>query len=133
MRGNPVTINGDGSDALDFTYIDDLIQGICLSIAKPEARNQAFNLTYGDGRSLNDMAEIVRERFPQIEIEHHKRDQLMPERGTLSIDKARDLLGYAPQYPLERGFNAYIDWYCRLASEQPELLGLPTALRDAAE
>ena len=133
VRGNPVTINGDGSDALDFTYIEDLIQGICLSIAKPEARNQAFNLTYGNGRSLNDIAEIVRDRFPEIEIEHHPRDRLMPERGTLSVEKARSLLGYDPQYPLERGFNAYVDWYCQLAAEQPELLGLPARLPDAAE
>lgn len=122
LRGLPVTINGDGSDELDFTYIRDLIEGLILCIVKPEARNQVFNLTYGGARSLNQMAAILREHFPQIEVKHNPRDQLMPERGTLSVDKARRLLGYAPAYPLERGFVGYLDWYKAIAAKNPQLL-----------
>jgi len=35
----------------------------------------------------------------------------MPDRGTLSVEKARKLIGYEPEFPLERGFVNYIDWY----------------------
>jgi nucleoside-diphosphate-sugar epimerase len=35
----------------------------------------------------------------------------MPERGTLNIDKARDLIGYNPGYSIEKGYQKYIDWY----------------------
>ncbi len=35
----------------------------------------------------------------------------MPERGTLKIDKAKKLLGYDPQYEIEKGYTKYIDWY----------------------
>jgi nucleoside-diphosphate-sugar epimerase len=38
----------------------------------------------------------------------------MPDRGTLSVDKARKLIGYEPEFPLERGFVNYIDWYKEL-------------------
>lgn len=120
LRGMPLTVNGDGSDALDFTYIGDLMQGIVLSIARPEAHNQIFNLTYGGARSLNQMIDIMRAEFPGIEVKYHPRDQLMPERGTLSVDKAKRLLGYEPQYALEKGFRNYIAWYKDLKARQPQ-------------
>ena len=120
LRGMPLTVNGDGTDALDFTYIGDLVQAVRLCIEKPEARNQIFNTTYGGARSLNQMIEIMRTRFPNIEVKYQSRDGLMPERGTLSVDKARRLLGYAPQSPLESGFLRYIDWYKGLADRHPE-------------
>ena len=120
LRGMPLTVNGDGTDALDFTYIGDLVQAVRLCIEKPEARNQIFNTTYGGARSLNQMIDIMRTRFPNIEVKYQSRDGLMPERGTLSVDKARRLLGYAPQSPLESGFLRYIDWYKGLADRHPE-------------
>ena len=121
LRGMPLTVNGDGSDALDFTYIDDLVQGILLCLEKPGARNQVFNLTYGGARSLNQMVEIMRQNFPGIEVKYNPRDQLMPERGTLSVEKARRLIGYEPRFPLEKGFVRYIEWYKGLAKRMPEV------------
>jgi len=114
MRGQNIVIKGDGLDFLDFTYIGDLVNGICLCIANPKAKNQIFNLTYGQARSLNDMAGIIKEEFPSIHVEYQKRDALMPERGTLNINKARNLLGYEPQFPLEIGYRRYIQWYRKL-------------------
>lgn len=121
IRGKSLTINGDGTDGLDFTYIKDFCQGVLRSIAKPEARNQIFNLTFGNARALNDLAGMVIEHFPGIQVTYQPRDALMPERGTLSVDKARRLLGYDPQYPVDKGFVQYILWYKQLAAVQPEL------------
>jgi nucleoside-diphosphate-sugar epimerase len=123
IAGRDITINGDGSDALDFTYIGDLVQGIVRCIATPAARNEIFNLTYGQGRTLNEMAAILKTHFPNSKIVHHPRDALMPERGTLSIEKARRLLGYVPTMPLEKGFVEYIGWYKDLAKANPGLFG----------
>jgi nucleoside-diphosphate-sugar epimerase len=119
LRGLPLTVNGDGTDSLDFTYIGDLIQGLMLCISHPSAQNQTFNLTYGGARSLNRMIDIMRKEFPGVEVKYQLRDALMPERGTLSVDKARKLLGYEPAYPLERGFIEYIEWYKNLAKMKP--------------
>jgi len=44
----------------------------------------------------------------------------MPERGTLSVEKAKRMLGYAPAFPLERGFVRYVEWYKGLARAHPE-------------
>lgn len=119
IRGKDLTVNGDGSDALDFTYIDDLVQGVLRCIALPGARNQIFNMTYGRARTLNEMSELVREHFPQVKVKHQPRDGLMPERGTLCIDKAKELLGYEPQYPLDKGFVRYIEWYKDMYRQNP--------------
>jgi len=120
LRGLPLTVNGDGTDALDFTYIGDLVQGLVLAIGHPGATNQTFNLTYGGARSLNQMIEVMRREFPDIEVKYQARDALMPERGTLSVEKAKKLLGYEPAYPLDRGFIEYIGWYKKLAASRPE-------------
>lgn len=111
MNGHDISIQGDGSDRLDFTYIKDFVNGLVLAMETDKAKNEIFNLTYGDGRSLKEMADILKKYFPEANIEHKEWDRLMPKRGTLSIEKAKTLLGYEPQYPLEKGFAEYIEWY----------------------
>ena len=121
LMGRPITINGDGIDGLDFTYIDDLTQGVILAILKNDAIIETFNITYGGARQINQMAEIVLSEFPGLKLTRNPRDGLMPERGTLNIDKAKQLLGYAPEYPLEKGFTQYIKWYKEFAEHNPKL------------
>jgi nucleoside-diphosphate-sugar epimerase len=121
ITGKDLTINGDGMEGLDFTYIDDLIQGIILSITKSDSINQIFNITFGAARSINQLAEIVMAKFPGIKLHHKSRDGLMPERGTLSIVKAQKLLGYNPLHPVEKGFVQYINWYQHFAENNPQL------------
>jgi nucleoside-diphosphate-sugar epimerase len=83
-------------------------------IDSPAARNETFNMTCGEARSIAEVVELVRQAFPDVEIEHAQRDRLMPERGTLSVAKARELLGYTPKHALESGLPKYIDWYRQL-------------------
>jgi nucleoside-diphosphate-sugar epimerase len=116
FSGSTLRIEGDGAEKVDFTYIGDLVEGICLAIQHPAARNEIFNLTYGSARSIRELAEIIQRHFPNVQIENISRDRLMPFRGTLSVDKAARLLGYAPKYPIEVGFPKYIDWYHALYS-----------------
>ena len=52
---------------------------------------------------------------------HGGSGSLRNERGTLSVDKARRLIGYEPRFPLEKGFLRYIDWYKGLAKRMPEM------------
>jgi nucleoside-diphosphate-sugar epimerase len=111
MRGQDIVIRGDGTDRLDFTYIGDLVNGVCCCIERPAARNQVFNLTYGQGRSLNEMADILKSEFPRIGRKYMERDALIPERGTLNVTKAKELIGYEPGFPLEIGYRRYIEWY----------------------
>jgi len=111
IRGKDLTVNGDGQDALDFTYIQDLIQGVIKSTYVTGAKNEIFNITFGQGRKLQELAEIVMDSFPGTNLIYKDRDALMPERGTLSIEKAKSILGYSPEYTLEKGMQLYINWY----------------------
>ena len=106
-----ISINGDGSDKLDFTYIDDLIDGIISVVENKAALNETFNLTYGEARTIAEMANILKSNFPNININYKSKDRLTPDRGTLSVEKAKKLIGYSPKYPIEIGYPKYIDWY----------------------
>ena len=108
MAGKPVIVKGDG--ALDFTYIGDLVNGIDRAILTGPT-NETFNMTYGRARTVAEVAAIVRNAFPGVDVRIEPRDTLMPERGTLNVDKARRLLGYRPVFPIEAGILRYIDWY----------------------
>jgi nucleoside-diphosphate-sugar epimerase len=114
VQGKNVIVHGNGKDRLDFTYIQDLIQGIVKIIENPKSRNETFNITYGEGREIREMAEIVQQNFPAISVEYQPKDSLTPDRGTLCIDKAKQLIGYSPMYPLEKGYADYIKWYTSL-------------------
>jgi nucleoside-diphosphate-sugar epimerase len=102
---------------LDFTYIGDLVKGMANVVSQPGARNQIFNLTYGKGRSIAEMVHILTDHFPSVKVEYLPKDKLMPDRGTLSVEKARKLIGYEPEFPLERGFVNYINWYKAIFKE----------------
>ena len=117
LQGTEITITGDGSDRLDFTYIGDMLNGMVKVIENENSKNQIFNLTYGDSRSLADMAEIIKQQFPNVQIRYVPKDKLTPDRGTLSVEKAKKLIGYEPDWPLETGFVRYIDWYKKLLEE----------------
>jgi nucleoside-diphosphate-sugar epimerase len=106
-----ILLNGDGEDKLDFTYIEDLADGVEKCCNNKNAINQTFNLTFGKSRQIKELIEILRKNFQNIKIINKPREAFMPERGTLSIDKARELLNYQPQNPIEVGYQKYIDWY----------------------
>lgn len=120
FQGLPMSVNGDGSDSLDFTYIDDFVDGMLRILANDKAKNEIFNLTFGQAQSLKSMIDLVRQRFPEATVNYQPTDRLMPKRGTLSVEKATRLLGYVPQFPLEKGFVKYIDWYDDLFRQYPE-------------
>ena len=111
IQGMDIEINGDGSEKLDFTYIDDLMQGISLACENKEAINQTFNITFGNSRKITEMIDIIKDEFKGVNVKYKEKDKLMPERGTLNNDKAKKLLNYESKYPLEIGYKKYIKWY----------------------
>lgn len=126
LMGKQLKVEGDGEECIDFTCIDDLVQGICCVIERPEARNETFNMTYGEARSIRQLLDVIREEIPEIEVIHKERDHLRPFRGSMSVDKAKELIGYAPSNPVEVGFPKYVEWYRSIG------LGAEGAYRKAA-
>jgi UDP-N-acetylglucosamine 4-epimerase len=107
------TINGDGKQSRDFTYIENVIEAnLKACLAPSEAAGQSFNIAYGGREYLIDIYyELCKALGKDIEpifgpdrpgdIKHSNAD----------ITKAREMLGYEPEWSFERGIEAAIEWY----------------------
>lgn len=113
LMGKPLLLEGGGSGMLDFTCIDDLVDGIirALAIHNGRAFSQTFNLTYGQARTITDLARIVKAVVPEAILEDRPRAEDKPIRGTLSTTRAQQVLGFKPKWPLELGYRRYCEWY----------------------
>jgi len=106
--GNPLTIDGDGSMRMDFTFVEDCASGIFLAATAPDVRGETFNITRGEGRSLAEMVDILRGHFPDLGVTYREKPAYVPLRGTLDISKARQLLGFNPSTDLVKGVAKYV-------------------------
>ncbi|HKK59876.1 MAG TPA: SDR family oxidoreductase [Salinivirga sp.] len=120
MNHQPPTINGDGEFSRDFTYIKNVIQAneLAATTAKPEALNQVYNVACGEQTSLNELFAMIRKELTQFDksIAEIKPDYGPTRAGDIphslaSIELARNLLGYAPQYTVSDGLKEAINWY----------------------
>jgi nucleoside-diphosphate-sugar epimerase len=105
--GSPCTLRNAETTRLDFTYVADLAEGLTRAVASPVA-NDVFNVTAGDARTLAELYDVVAARAPGVEVEFANGHDFRPQRGTLDIRKAREVLGYEPQYRLEDGIDEYL-------------------------
>ncbi|MFH0798849.1 MAG: NAD-dependent epimerase/dehydratase family protein [Pseudomonadota bacterium] len=108
LSGKPLILHDGGSGRLDFSCVMDVADGFALAALSPKARNETFNITCGEGRSMRSFAEILQRLVPGVKIIERPSDDIRPERGALDISKARRLLGYNPKYPLEKGMEEYV-------------------------
>jgi len=114
LAGRPLLLEGGGDGRLDFTYIEDLTEGMVRAIAlHKEGTSDTFNLTYGNARTIAELAAIVKEVVPNAILEDRARAVEKPIRGTLRMDKARERLGFNPSWALETGYKQYCEWYVR--------------------
>jgi nucleoside-diphosphate-sugar epimerase len=112
LLGKPITLYGGGHQALDFTYVEDTAEGIIKVMFNENGLGNAFNITYGRGYTLREFAEILKEHVPGLEVKIvDEEDVFRPKRGALSIEKAKQLVGYDPQVSLEEGIQRYLDVY----------------------
>ena len=68
VQGNRINVKGTGFEKLDFTYIDDLVNGIILILENENSKMETFNLTYGKSHSINQMLEVLQKCFTKIDI-----------------------------------------------------------------
>ena len=113
MNGEIPTIHGDGRQSRDFTYIDNVIEAnLKACLAPSEAAGNAFNIGYGGREYLIDIYHDLCKALGK-EVE----PQFGPTRAgdirdsNADISKARNLLGYDPEYDFAQGIALAIDWY----------------------
>ncbi len=114
LNGEVPTINGDGKQSRDFTYIENVIEGNLKACkASHEAGGQAYNIAAGGREYLIDIYHRLAEALGKGEVEPIFGP---PRAGDIrhsnaDISKAEELLGYHPEYDFERGITEAIDWY----------------------
>jgi UDP-N-acetylglucosamine 4-epimerase len=120
IDGIPPVINGDGKHTRDFTYIENVVQvnQLALLTQNHEALNSVYNVAFGENASLNELYSqltgLLSEYNPAIA--NIQPVYGLPRKGDVlhslaSIEKARRLLGYNPEYSLKDGLQEAIQWY----------------------
>jgi nucleoside-diphosphate-sugar epimerase len=109
MRGGILQVNGS-TESLDFSYIDDVADGIVTASVGEDTNNSIYNITRGHARTLLQAAELAVAIAGQGTIQINKADNNFPSRGQLNIDAACSDFGYAPTVDIEQGFKEYYSW-----------------------
>ena len=113
INGERPTINGDGMQSRDFTYIDNVIEAnLKACLAPSSCAGEAFNIAFGGREYLNDIYKgLVEALGVDIEPIHGPDRAGDIKHSNADISKAKKLLGYDPEWSFERGIKAAIDWY----------------------
>jgi UDP-N-acetylglucosamine 4-epimerase len=128
LTGQPAYINGDGTAARDFAFIDNVVQAnlLAATVEDPKAQNQAYNIGHGDETTLLELFDKIRAQVA-TRMPHLKNVKPVfrePRKGDLKysradVGKAKRLLGYEPELRINEGLQRTIDWYAaNLAPKQ---------------
>lgn len=113
MNGETPTINGDGMQSRDFTYIENVIEAnLKACLATHEAAGNTFNIAYGGREYLIDIYHsLTRALGKDIEPNFGPDRAGDIKHSNADISKAREMLGYDPDYDFDSGLKLAIDWY----------------------
>ncbi|MGB3289584.1 MAG: SDR family oxidoreductase [Burkholderiaceae bacterium] len=118
IRGEDVTVNGDGETSRDFCFIDNVVQAnILAALAQPEGVNQVYNVAYNARTSLNELFNYLARALGENGIVYDKQPIHADFRAgdvrhsQADISKARTLLGYEPMHNIVQGLEVSMPWY----------------------
>ncbi len=96
-------------ETLDFSYIDDVIDGYIKCILSKEAAGNTFNISRGDARAASEFTEILKQYFPEFKYEIKEPQGYQVWRGPMDITKANRILGFEPKFSIEDGIKKTLD------------------------
>jgi UDP-glucuronate 4-epimerase len=110
--GKPIPVFGDGTTRRDYTYVDDIIDGVVAAIHYDKSDYEVFNL--GESRTV-ELRELISLLEKELDT-HATIDRQPPQPGDVpqtfaDITKARTLLGYNPQTQIEAGLHRFVEWF----------------------
>jgi UDP-glucuronate 4-epimerase len=110
-EGKPVPMFGDGTTRRDYTYIDDIVDGLIRCVDKP-FKYEIFNLGEHHTTSLSELIDLVSKhvgKTAQIDLRPLEPGDV--EITYADIDHARELLGYNPHFTMDEGIGRFVEWY----------------------
>ena len=110
MNNRDITVHG-AYNRVDFTYVEDAVDGIIRCALEKQAANKIFNITAGSAINLNEAAKkIIQLTGSKSQVKDTGKNKLYPNRGTLDVSQAQKLLGYQPQHSFDQGIAKYYEW-----------------------
>jgi UDP-glucose 4-epimerase len=110
MRGEPLRIDGDGSQERRFVYVEDLAAAHVLAL-KPVAANRTYNLESSETTSIRQLAEAVRDLVGDVEVTFGPSRPGDYRARMVRSDRAREELGWIPTHSFSDGLRKTLDWY----------------------
>ncbi len=111
LDGKPVSMFGDGSTRRDYTYIDDIIDGVIRCVDRP-FRYEIFNLGEHHTTSLRELIDLVSKHCGKpARIEQEPNQPGDVEITCADIDHAREALGYNPRFTMDEGISRFVAWF----------------------
>jgi len=104
----PFVLTAAPSTPIDFTWVQDVAAGIHAASLRTAGAPRAYNVTSGAARTIAAAVDIVRTLVPGLDVVTGQRDPTVPRRGSLDTGRARQELGWRPEWTLERGLDAYL-------------------------
>ncbi|MCC7355364.1 MAG: NAD-dependent epimerase/dehydratase family protein [Anaerolineae bacterium] len=118
LRGEPLTVHGDGKQTRSFTYVDDTVSGTILAATKDEGAGEIFNIGSRRETSVRELAEqilvVTGSRSPIIFLPHEQVYGARfedPPRRRPSVRKAARLLGFRARIPMEEGLRRTLEYF----------------------
>jgi UDP-glucose 4-epimerase/dTDP-L-rhamnose 4-epimerase len=127
MLGLPIQLNGGGHQVRDFTYIDDIVEGTIRAAITDRAAGRIINIGSGHATTIRDVATVVAEYFPAMEVTLADMPEGDPAGGVANTEVCRDVLNWQPGVTFSDGVRQYVEWL----SANPS--AIPTWLRAMAE
>ena len=113
VKGNPIKLFNHGDMIRDFTYVDDIVQGIGIVLDHAMENNvkDIYNIGYGEQVQLMDFVDHIEKNLGREAIKEYVPKHPADTQATWSDTKKLQALGYKPTTPIETGITAFIDWY----------------------
>ncbi|MFC5045326.1 SDR family oxidoreductase [Aquimarina hainanensis] len=120
MKYESPVINGDGSFSRDFTYIDNVVQMNLKAIVSENetALNEVYNTAFGERTTLNELVVLLKEylsdydaKIGAVEVAYGPERKGDVPHSLASINKAKDLLDYQPEFDMKKGLKEAVKWY----------------------
>ncbi len=113
-ENQPIQMFGDGTTRRDYTFVDDIVQGICAAIDYAQSDYEIFNLGESQTIELKELIELLEKSLgKKALIEQHASQPGDVPVTYADISKAREILGYQPTTKIEQGIPKFVEWFIK--------------------
>jgi UDP-glucose 4-epimerase len=115
LTATPLHVPTGADTLIDYTYVEDLVDGVELALDHDDHPFDAYNIASGQAVTDAEMIDVIRDLIPGADISvgpgrrRFTEAVAIPQKGALDVSRAREVLGYEPRFDMRKGFEAYVE------------------------